>query len=71
MFKSGNIKTAAQVAQAKKDQQAQHIIEQRKAAYKNESDPLYMEWQFDKAPESENAWRAKVTEIKARYPLAI
>jgi hypothetical protein len=71
MFEAKNIKTAAQVAQATKDQQAHHIIEQRKTAYKNESDPLYMEWQFDQTPESENAWRAKVREIKASYPLAI
>lgn len=41
----------------------------RKAAYINESDPLFIEWQFDKAPESERAWRDKVLEIKARHPI--
>lgn len=41
----------------------------RKSAYKAESDPLYMEWQFDQTLESENAWRDKVAEIKLRYPL--
>ena len=41
----------------------------RKAIYKAESDPLYMEWQFDQSPESEQAWRDKVEEIKLRYPL--
>lgn len=43
--------------------------EKRKAAYRAESDHLYMEWQYDQTPESELAWRAKVQEIKARYPL--
>lgn len=41
----------------------------RKSAYITESDPLYMEWQFDQTPESEKAWRDKVTEIKDRIPL--
>lgn len=44
-------------------------VNKRQAAYKAESDPLYMEWQFDQNAESEQAWRDKVTEIKARYPL--
>jgi hypothetical protein len=42
----------------------------RKLAYNSESDPLYMEWQFDQTAESEETWRNKVAEIKARYPLA-
>ncbi|MNJ56777.1 hypothetical protein D3C77_523410 [compost metagenome] len=41
----------------------------RRAAYAAESDPLYLEWQYDQTAESEQAWRDKVTEIKARYPL--
>lgn len=45
------------------------IQELRKAAYKAESDPLYMEWQCDQTTEKEKAWRDKVGEIKARYPL--
>ena len=45
------------------------IIDKRRAAYVAESDPLNMEWQFDKNPEKEAAWREKVAEIKARYPL--
>jgi len=44
-------------------------LEKRQVAYKAESDPLYMEWQFDQTPESEQAWRDKVEEIKLRYPL--
>ncbi|HAV1510753.1 TPA: hypothetical protein JG810_004519 [Vibrio parahaemolyticus] len=43
--------------------------EQRRKAYLVESDPLYMEWQYDQTPEKEQAWRDKVAEIKARYPL--
>lgn len=41
----------------------------RKNAYVSESDPLFLEWQFDQTPEKEKAWRDKVAEIKARYPL--
>lgn len=41
----------------------------RRAAYAVESDPLYMEWQYDQTAEAEQAWRDKVAEIKARYPL--
>ena len=45
------------------------ILQQRKEAYLLESDPLYMEWQYDQTPASERAWRDKVAEIKARHPL--
>ncbi|MBB1340071.1 hypothetical protein H5158_00295 [Pseudoalteromonas sp. SR45-6] len=45
------------------------IMQKRRKAYKAESDPLYMEAQFDGTPESLQKWRDKVTEIKARYPL--
>lgn len=44
-------------------------LEKRQAAYKAESDPLYMEAQFDDTPETLQKWRDKVAEIKARYPL--
>lgn len=44
-------------------------VEKREAAYKRESDPLYMEAQFDGTPESLQKWHDKVAEIKARYPL--
>lgn len=46
-------------------------IEKRKRAYVIESDPLLAEWMFDKTPAAEQAWRDKVAEIKARYPVAI
>jgi hypothetical protein len=44
-------------------------IAQREAAYKTESDPLYMEWQYDQTEEAKQKWRDKVAEIKERYPL--
>ena len=50
-------------------QQLAGTQEARRLAYVAESDPLYMEWQYDQTPEAEQAWRDKVAEIKARYPL--
>lgn len=41
----------------------------RRLAYLTDSDPLYMEWQYDKTDTKEKEWRAKVAEIKVRYPL--
>lgn len=51
------------------EQETFDVNEKRRVAYVAESDPLYMEWQYDNTPESEQAWRDKVAEIKARYPL--
>lgn len=45
------------------------VLDKRKSAYKTEADPLYLEWQYDGTAEKEQAWRDKVAEIKARYPL--
>lgn len=45
-------------------------IERRKEAYIKESDPLFIEWQYDKTPNSEQVWRDKVLEIKTRYPIS-
>ncbi|HCE2390375.1 TPA: hypothetical protein NGT93_004374 [Vibrio parahaemolyticus] len=47
------------------------ILTNRQSAYRLESDPLYMEWQYDQTPESEAIWRSKVAEIKARIPLPV
>ncbi len=44
-------------------------LKKRLNAYSSESDPLFIEWQYDKTPESEEVWRDKVLEIKARYPI--
>lgn len=43
-------------------------LELRQKAYKDESDPLHMEWQYDQTELSKQAWLSKVEEIKARYP---
>ncbi|MCS6160703.1 hypothetical protein [Shewanella baltica] len=55
---------------AQRDFELSQNIEKRKAAYREESDPLYMEWQYDQTSESEQHWRDKVVEIKQRYPVA-
>ena len=56
---------------------AQHTYEltegqlaRRQRAYVAESDHLFLEWQYDKTPAAEQAWRDKVAEIKLRYPVA-
>lgn len=41
----------------------------REKAYRDESDRLFFEWQYDGTAEKEKAWRDKVKEIKARFPL--
>lgn len=40
---------------------------ERRSAYLSESDPLFFEWQRGEG--TEQAWLAKVAEIKARFPL--
>ena len=50
-------------------EQAAAVVFNRRLAYRTDSDPLYMEWQYDQTEAKENAWRAKVAEIKARCPL--
>jgi len=61
--------TDADIEAAVEAQRQADAHAQRKAAYALESDPLYMEWQYDQTAEAEQAWRDKVAEIKARYPL--
>lgn len=46
-------------------------LARRQRAYVAESDHLFLEWQYDKTAAAEQAWRDKVAEIKARYPVAI
>lgn len=41
----------------------------RHAAYRSVSDPMFMEWQYDKTRQKELAWRAAVQAIKFKYPL--
>jgi hypothetical protein len=39
---------------------------QRLTAYQNESDPIFFEYQ--RGENTEEAWKAKIAEIQARYP---
>lgn len=57
------------VMNQKSYEEGEGVIAKRKAAYAKESDPLFLEWQYDKTPESEEAWRDKVAEIKLRFPI--
>jgi hypothetical protein len=45
---------------------AQQKDAQRKRAYQNEADPLFFKWQRGEG--TQEAWLAKVEEIKSRYP---
>lgn len=38
----------------------------RQAAYQLESDPIFFQWQ--RGENTEEAWKAKIAEIQARYP---
>jgi len=62
-FSKTEVDTALQI------EQAADVAFNRRLAYRIDSDPLYMEWQYDQTEANEKAWRAKVAEIKARYPL--
>lgn len=44
-------------------------LNNRRLAYEKESDPLFMEWQYDQTNKAEKDWRDKVTEIKTRFPI--
>lgn len=55
--------------EAAKTIQLENSIAARRTLYVTEADPLFLEWQYDETPEKEKAWRDKVAEIKALYPL--
>ena len=63
--------TIASVIAQRDYEQGAGQLAARQRAYEAESDPLFLEWQYDKTPEAETRWRDKVAEIKARYPVAI
>ncbi|PHN66520.1 MULTISPECIES: hypothetical protein [Pseudomonas] len=62
-FSKAEVDTALQI------EQAADVAFNRRLAYRADADPLYMEWQYDQTEAKEKAWRAKVAEIKVRYPL--
>jgi hypothetical protein len=43
------------------------MLKLRKEAYA-ETDALFMEWQYEQTPESEEAWRNAVAQVKKDYP---
>lgn len=62
--------TIASVIAQRTYEQVVGPLTMRQRAYESESDPLFLEWQYDKTPEAEARWRDKVAEIKARYPVS-
>ncbi|MBA1429582.1 hypothetical protein IFT37_02135 [Pseudomonas fluorescens] len=55
--------------EAENSAKLESVISARRTLYVTEADPLFLEWQYDETPEKEKAWRDKVAEIKALYPL--
>jgi hypothetical protein len=55
-----------QWAQVQYDLQVEAVNAQRLTAYQTESDPIFFEYQ--RGENTEEAWKAKITEIQARYP---
>lgn len=68
-FLAANGVPADVIAAALAAQKLAEAQDARRAAYVAESDPLFLEWQYDQTAETEQAWRDKVAEIKARHPL--
>ncbi|HCG9411598.1 TPA: hypothetical protein NKA80_004389 [Vibrio parahaemolyticus] len=60
---------------SQQEYESKQNVELRQQAYKRESDPLYIEWQYElesgkpDADSYKEVWMSKVAEIKVRYPL--
>ena len=52
--------------EVQKEAELQQVETNRRNAYRNESDPLYLKWQRGEATEQE--WLDKIEEIKERFP---
>ena len=59
-------KTKEQVEQESKESELEQVETNRRNAYRNESDPLFLKWQRGDATEQE--WLDKIEEIKERFP---
>jgi len=59
-------KTKEQVDTEKKEAELQQVENNRRNAYRNEADPIYLKWQRGEATEQE--WLDKIAEIKERFP---
>ncbi|WP_018694446.1 hypothetical protein [Algicola sagamiensis] len=45
------------------------VLQLRRNAYEAQSDPLFMEWQYDQTDAKKQAWQNAVATIKSRYPI--
>ena len=59
-------KTPEQVEQKAKEDELQQVENNRRNAYRNEADPLFLKWQRGDATEQD--WLDKIEEIKERFP---
>ena len=59
-------KTKEQVEQEAKESELQQVETNRRNAYRNEADPLFLKWQRGEA--TEQKWLDKIEEIKERFP---
>ena len=59
-------KTKEQVEAENKEAELQQVEKNRRNAYRNEADPLYLKWQRNEATEQQ--WLDKIEEIKERFP---
>lgn len=48
------------------EEKLQHVENNRRNAYQNEADPLFLKWQRGEATEQE--WLDKIADIKERFP---
>lgn len=75
MSKLGMADEAIESILQQRDFELSRNYQLRSDAYKRESDPLYIEWQFElesgnpASDDYKKKWMDKVVEIKARYPL--
>jgi hypothetical protein len=58
-----------QSEQVEYDTQVKAVNAQRLSAYQQESDPIFFE--FQRGENTEEAWKAKIAEIQARYPFPV
>ena len=61
-----NYKTKERVEQEAKEVELQQVENNRRNAYRNEADPLYLKWQRGESTEQD--WLDKIQEIKERFP---
>ena len=60
------LKKKADIEAEQKEAELQQVENNRRNAYRNEADPLFLKWQRGEATEQE--WLDKIEEIKQRFP---